>query len=286
MRVRPKIPTLLGTATCSTLLCLSWSGAPPTLAATPAAPSTSYHAGSPVDVLYAGSLIAVMEDHIGPGFHAVTGDGFEGFSDGSTALATDIKGRLRPADVFISASPSVDLTLEGKANGGWLSPAAVKTFAYSYLLIGYDPDSRFAHQLETEPWYKVVGEKGFTLGRTDPATDPKGVLADTALDQAAARYHEPGLKKIATETSNIFPETDLVGRVQAGDVDAGFFYGVEAKAAKIPTVPLRGFNLHATYTVAIVNHAPHAAAARAFVDYLLGSSGSQILDQEGLTTLK
>lgn len=253
-------------------------------ATTPA--NTSYHSGQPVDVLYAGSLVNIMEDHVGPGFHAATGDGFEGFSDGSKALAAQIKGKLRPADVFISASPAVDKTLEGSTNGNWLDPAGVKTFAYSYLVIGYNPHGRFAHQLETKPWYTVVGEKGFVLGRTDPATDPKGVLAVTALDEAAARYHQPSLKAIATETSNVFPETDLVGRLQAGDIDAGFFYTVEAKAAGIPTVALNGFALHATYTIAVVNHAPHPAAAQAFVSYMLGASGTRILDQEGLTTLK
>ena len=246
--------------------------------------AASYHAGPPVDVLYAGSLVNVMEDHIGPAFHAATGIGFEGFADGSKALATDIKSKLRPADVFISASTQVDKTLEGAANGDWV--ANPTTFAYSYLEIGYNPQSHFAHQLQTRPWYEVVGENGFRLGRTDPATDPKGVLAVTALDEAAARYHQPALKALAMTTDNVFPEAGLVGRLQAGDLDAGFFYAVEATAAKIPSVPLTGFKLHATYTIAVVNHAPHPAAAAAYVKYYLGAAGLRILDQEGLTTLR
>ena len=246
---------------------------------------SSYHSGTPVDVLFAGSLVAVMEDHVGPAFHQATGYGFEGFSDGSKALAADIKGRLRPADVFISGSPKVDKTLEGKANGDWVT--IYRTFAYSYLELGYNGRSKFAGQLRTKPWYRVVGQSGFKLGRTDPATDPKGVLAVEALDGAAAKYHQPALKALAAGTTNVFPETDLVGRLELGDLDAGFFYGVEATTAKIPAVPLTGFsNLKATYTVATVNHAPHAAGAQAFVAWLTSARGTKILDQEGLTTVK
>ncbi len=195
-------------------------------------------ASSPVEVLYAGSLAAVMTDHIGPAFEKATGDSFDGFSDGSQALAADIKGGLRRADVFISASPALDKALEGRANGNWVS--SYRTLAYSYLELGYDPHSKFAAQLRGKPWYEVVGQAGFRLGRTDPATDPKGELAVEALDGAAAKYGEPALKALASETNNIFPEMGLVGRLQLGDLDAGFLYAVEATAANVPTVPLTG----------------------------------------------
>lgn len=260
------------------------SGAPrPRPALTPT--QASYHNGSPVDVLYAGSLVNVMEDHIGPAFHRATGDGFEGLADGSQALATDIKAKLVPADVFISASPAVDKALEGKANGDRLS--AYRVFAHSSLVIGYNPQSKFAAQLKAKPWYDVVSEPGFKLGRTDPATDPKGVLAVDALDGAASRYKLPALRALATETDDVYPEQSLVGRLKLGDLDAGFFYAVEATAAKFPTVALSGFsNLQATYTIATVNGAPHPAGARAFVSWFTGPAGEKILNHEGLTTLQ
>jgi molybdate/tungstate transport system substrate-binding protein len=251
------------------------------VAAIPGQPAEAATSGGPVDVLYAGSLTDIMMNQLGPAFDKATGYNFVGFSAGSSELASDIKGRLRPADVFVSASTKVDATLMGKANGNWIS--SYKDVGKTYLEIGYNPKSKFAAQLKAKPWYEVVGESGFRLGRTDPATDPKGVLADEALTGAASKYHLPQLSIEASETSNVFPEESLVGRLQAGELDAGFFYAVEAKAANIPTVPLTGFPLYATYTVALVDHAPHPAGAASFIAFLTGPAGKQILSKDGLT---
>jgi molybdate/tungstate transport system substrate-binding protein len=94
----------------------SRSSAPPT--ATPlsvaAAPTATVDRGSgPVDVLYAGSLVNVMEKGLGPAFNSSTGYTFTGFSAGSTALATEIKGKVRQGDVFVRASPPVNESLMG-----------------------------------------------------------------------------------------------------------------------------------------------------------------------------
>src|SRR5208283_4926889 len=120
---------------------------------------------------------------------------------------------------------------------------------------------------------------------TDATTDPKRVLAFTALEQAAKMHHIEALKAIATSTSNVYPETSLVGQLQAGQLDAGFFYGVEAAAADIKTIPLSGTNLAGVYTLTILNRAPHEAAARAFVGFLLGKDGRRILAKNGIVAI-
>ncbi len=145
------------------------------------------------------------------------------------------------------------------------------------MVLGYNPSSKFAQALKSKPWYEVVSEPGFHIGRTDPTTDPKGVLADDALNQAAKKHHLPVLHTLGTETSDVFPETSLVGELQAGQLDAGFFYGVEAAAANIKTVPLTGTSLAGDYTITILNKAPHEAAAVAFVNFLAGKAGRKIL---------
>ncbi len=236
--------------------------------------------GGPVDVLYAGSLVDTM-GKIGPAFEKATGYTFEGFSAGSSALATEIQGKTQEADVFVSAGSAAPLSLEGGKNGDWVSWYA--QFGTTPLLIGYNPKSKFAKDFKTEPWYKVIAMPGLRLGRTDPVVDPKGVLAVTALNDAARMYGEPVLKTLATETSDVFPEETLVGRLQAGQLDAGFFYGVEAEAASIPTVTLGAIKLTNPYTVTVVNRAPHQAGAVAFVAFLLSSKGAAILQSEGLT---
>ncbi|MHB8378348.1 MAG: extracellular solute-binding protein [Acidimicrobiales bacterium] len=235
-----------------------------------------------VIVLYAGSLLDLMQRQIGPAFHKATGYTVSGFSNGSSALATEIKGGTQVGDVFISASPKADTALQGNGNGDWVS--TYQEFGTSTLVLGYNPSSTYAKDLRTKPWFNVVDLPNFLLGRTDPATDPKGVLAVDALNGVALSYGVPRLNALATSTSNIFPETALVGEIQAGQLDAGFFYAVEAAAAYLKTVPLVGTGLAAEYTVAILNRAPDAAAAKAFVTFLLSTAGQKILKKNGVTS--
>lgn len=221
-----------------------------------------------------------METKIGPAFDKATGYHFVGFPGGSKSLATQIRSHLQAADVFISASPAVDKTLEGRINGNWVS--AYTVFGRTYLELGYDRTSKFAGQLRSKPWYEVVVEPGFRLGRTDPAVDPKGVLAQKVLDEAAAQHHLPALKSLAETASDVFPEESLVGRLQAGQLDAGFFYQVEVVAAHLPSVPLTGYRFAATYTYAVVNRALHRNGARAFVRFLTEPGTRATLARDGL----
>lgn len=246
-----------------------------------ASPSASATGSGPVNVLYAGSLVDMMQNQVGPAFQKATGYSVTGFAGGSKALASEIKGKVDQGDVFISASPTVNASLEGSANGNWVSWYAA--YATSSLVLGYNPDSKFAGALKAKPWYQVITEPGFRLGFTDPATDPKGALTVEALDNAAAGKNLPALKTLASDKADMFPEEDLVGRLQSGQLDAGFFYTSEAVAAKLPTVPLTGVDLKATYTVTILNDAPHQAAAEAFVSYLLGPDGQATLKRDGFT---
>jgi molybdate/tungstate transport system substrate-binding protein len=237
----------------------------------------------PVDVLSAGSLQDLLQQQVAPAFQAATGYTLNNTSMGSDAIASGIKGGTLQGDVFISASPAVNKTLEGSGNGNWVSWYV--SFGSSPLVLGYNPSSKFAGVLRTKPWYDVIDQPGFLIGRTDPATDPKGVLAVTALDHAANAHDIPALKAIASSTSNVYPETSLVGQLQAGQLDAGFFYGVEAAAAGIKTIPLSGTNLAGVYTLTVLNRAPHEAAARAFVTFLLGNDGQRILRKNGIVAI-
>jgi molybdate/tungstate transport system substrate-binding protein len=243
-------------------------------------PSGSGHPGGSsggngtVSVLYAGSLVNLMEHDLGPAFSHAKGYGYEGFGAGSTELVSQIKGGVRRGDVFISASPKADRALQGSANGNRVRWYA--TFATSPLVLGYNPHSRFAAELRSKPWYQVITERGIRVGRTDPKLDPKGKLTVQAMDEAAAALHKPGLKT-ALRRFAVFPEEDLVGRLEAGQLDAGFFYSVEAAAQHVPTVPLAPVKAKATYTITILSGTPDPRGARAFIAYFLGPQGKAIL---------
>lgn len=235
-----------------------------------------------VNVLYAGSLQTVMNQRIGPAFERATGYTFNGYPAGSKDLASEIRGKVRVGDVFISAAPAVNQTLEGPANGDWVSWYA--PFATTRLVLGYNASSSYAHALRTQPWYRVITHPGFRLGFTDPRLDPKGMLTQVALKKTAVIAHEPALNRIASDQSDLFPEQDLVGRLQAGQLDGGFFYTVEATAAHIPTVSIAPINAVATYTITVLRRAPNSKGAVAFVKFLLGPRGRSLLRAAGLAS--
>ncbi len=243
------------------------------------APTSGTSGSGTVNVLYAGSLVKLMETEIGPDFKKSTGYDFSGFGAGSTGLAQQIKGKVRKGDVFLSASPEADKLLEGEANGNWVSWYI--TFGSSKLVLGINPKSRFANDLKSKPWFDVIAQPGFKVGFTDPKTDPKGKFTAVALQQAGQAH--PALNKIAANPKNVFPEETLVANLQSGQLDAGFFYTSEAKTANIQTVPLAGVNLGAKYTVTILKGAPNEAGAKAFVEYLLGAQVQDIFKDAAFT---
>ncbi|MGH3261930.1 MAG: extracellular solute-binding protein [Trebonia sp.] len=246
----------------------------------PAATSSSTATGTgAVNVLYAGSLVNLVTRQVGPAFQAASGYSVAGEGAGSTALVTEIKGRVYRGDVLISASPRATAMLMGSANGEWV-PWYV-SFASSNVVLGYNPNSKFAAEIKSAPWYKAITAPGLKLGFTDPATDPKGRLVAQALSETARSRNLPALTAIENDKGDVFPEETLVARLQSGQLDAGFFYTAEATPAKIPTVPLTGEDLKATYTISALKSAKNEAGAEAFVAYLLGPSGRAFLKQDG-----
>jgi molybdate/tungstate transport system substrate-binding protein len=251
--------------------------------------ASAWAADSTVNVLYAGSLVNIMERSVGSAFDQQSGDRFQGYAGGSNKLANEIKGKLRRGDVFVSANPKVDDQLMGQANGEWVRWYIA--FAESPLVIGYNPSSRFASDLKNKLWYEVLTEPGLKLGRTDPKLDPKGALTVELLKRAEAFYNQPGLsQQVIGEPDNpaqVLPEETLIGRLQSGQLDVGFFYSTETSDAKIPAIKLPGeIAQKARYTVTILRDAPNPAGAERFVSFLLGSPGRDLLTQHGLELLK
>jgi molybdate/tungstate transport system substrate-binding protein len=242
-----------------------------------------------VSVLYAGSLVNLMEHGVGPAFNKATGDTFQGFAAGSNALVNQIKGQLRRGDVFISANPMVNDSLTGAANGDWVSWYV--DFAQSPLVIGYNPSSKFAADLKSRPWYAVMQEPGIRIGRTDPKLDPKGSLTIQLLDHAEQVYNQPGLaQKILGAPDNLAQvslEETLVGRLMSGQLDVGFFYSTETSDLKIPSISLPPeVSLSAHYTATVLRDGASPAGASRFVGFLLGAQGRALIRDHALDIVK
>ena len=291
--------------------CGSTTSGSPTPTPTPAPKGT-------VSVAYAASLSNIFENVVKPAFDQSTGYTYQGEAKGSSALVNEIKGKLSFPDVFVSANPKLNAQLMGTANGNYAS--WYMDFARTEMVIGYNSNSKFAADFQaaangTKQWYQVLEEPGLRLGRTDPLLDPKGVNTIYTLELAAAYYNQPGLEKKILgsneNTSQIFPEEELVTRLGAGQLDAGFFYINEVKGPNIPYISLPDqVNLgnptmasqYATatwtnpktnvvskgapivYTVTVLNTAKNKAGGIAFANFLLSSQGQALLQGQGVLT--
>jgi molybdate/tungstate transport system substrate-binding protein len=272
-----------GALTLAAVTVLSLVGSPVAAASVRSTPHASA-AAAKVSAIFAGSLVDIMEKSFGPEFTTATGYPFEGYGGGSNEDAAQIKGKIRQGDVFVSAAASADQELEGAANGNWVS--WYSTFTSSDLVLGYDPKTKFGKQLAAgRPWYKVLTEPGIIVGRTEPKADPKGKLTVEAIDAAAKKLHDPKLLK-ALKGFPIFEETSMLARLQAGQLDAGFFYVVEAKTAHVPTVPLTPVYKYADYTITLLNSAENQAGGEALVSFLLSPKRKAVEKQYGLVPIK
>lgn len=268
-----------------------------------------------VQVLYAGSLVATIENGVGPAFSNALGYTYQGEAGGSVALANEIKDKLRQPDIFISADPSVNDSLAGAKNGDLADWYVV--WGRTALVIAYNPRSRFAAQLDqakagTLPWYQVLKSPGFKLGRTDPELDPKGYKTIFMMDLAEKYYKQPGLRRAILGAGNnvdqVFPEQDLVARLQTGQLDAGVFYTSEVVDVKLPyiTVPdeinqgnPQLASLYAqesftdskgnvdkgspiVYTATVPSVAKNPTGGLAFIQYLGTTNGRALLTQHGI----
>jgi molybdate/tungstate transport system substrate-binding protein len=277
-------------------------------------------ASGTVNVVYAGSLVNVNENLVGPAFSAATGYTYQGKGAGSGAIANQIKGKIATPDVVEFADPAINTTLMGSANGSYVS--WYLTFARSELVIGFDPKSKFARefvqvQKHKLAFYKALQQKGLRIGRTDPNIDPKGYRAIWMANLTQKVYHlknfETKLLGDAENPDQVFPEQTLVARMLTGQVGAGVFYLSEVKDLGIPYITLPPeVNLGATqskytklyvtqhfttsagltvtgapieYTITIPSTVKNEAGAEAFIEFVLSKRVRAVSAAHGLLAL-
>jgi molybdate/tungstate transport system substrate-binding protein len=234
---------------------------------------------STVDVIFDSSLTDTMAV-LATAFHKATGLSMLQTSGESAVDARDLAHKTTVQDVFVSEGASAMQSLESKNTGNLVSWYA--QFGATPLLLAYNPKSKFAKDLQTMPWYKVVTMKGFSLGRATPDTDSSGTLAISALDATATKEHLPALSKLATSKTDVFSETDLVTQLGQGHLAAAFFYGVDAATAGFKTVSLGAANLTAPYMITILHGSAHEGAAVSFIKFLFRPSSVSIFAKGGV----
>ena len=269
-----------------------------------------------VEVLYGASLVQVLEQKMGPAFQKATGFGFQGEGMGAVAAANLMLEKQRTPDVFITPDADVNGRLMGEKNGDLVRWYV--TFASTEVVIGYNPKSRFAADLDRArlgeiPWYQVLQTPGLRIGRPDPELAPLGYRVLFALSLAEGFYGVSGLRtQVLVKDQNedqIFPAEELAARLDAGQLDVAFLYLASVVPLGIPYIALppevnQGrpslATLYATqsyrsekkgvtykgspivYTATVPVNAKHPAAGQAFVLFLLGAEGQTILKEAGI----
>ena len=239
--------------------------------------------GGTVSVMYAGSLVRVMEGPVAAALHRQTGLEFSGEAKGSKAIVQLVRAGLRMPDVIISADPKL---LDG------LAPYTI--FGSARMVVAYSDKSperaMFAQARSgSRSILDVLADSAVRVGRTDPQLDPKGERTLTVLSRLGHHFKNDALANRVVEKSQIFPEEDLAVRVESGEIDAGFFYSTETPGRGLHAVELpRDANLsdEIAYAIAEMPGAQHPKAAAAFVAFILRGEGRRTLEQAGLEFFK
>jgi len=290
--------------------------------------SSSATGGKPsgtANVAYAGSLEFLNSTLFGPAFTKAKGYGYQGRGAGSDALSQEISsGEISP-NVFQSVGGDPIVALEPKFTSWYIRYAATS------MVVAYNPASKYGSQFAAiaagkkpiSDLFTLMLKPGFKLGRTDPNIDPQGRSFIFMLELAQSLYHLPagsvnkilgvpaGAASLGTaHSTEIFEETALDARLQAGQLDAASAYLSQAIQLHLHyiTLPdainLGNFALAADYLKASVTITGNVtkmgkpivldvttigkkdqAAADAFVAYLLSPAGRAIYTRGGYTLL-
>jgi molybdate/tungstate transport system substrate-binding protein len=272
--------------------------------------------GKKVFVMYAGSLVKIFEDVIGPAFQNETGYTYVGEGKGSVQVTNLIRDGFRTPDIFVSAGTIPIMKLINNTTpplAEWLLE-----FGSAEMVIAYSKDSPYYNDLEKArkgkiPWYDVVSKEGFKFGRTDPELDPKGYYAIITAKLANIFYNDMSIKeRVLGEDRNpkqIFPEEILKTILESGQLDAVVAYKHEAISRGLPYITLPSeinlsdpafsdFYKKANYTlesdqktiygepvffsITIPQSVKNKDGATSFVSFIISKNGSQILENQGL----
>lgn len=183
--------------------------------------------------------------------------------DGSNALVDQLAGGAR-ADVFASAdAKNMDNAL---AKGLIDGQPTVFTRNVLVLIV---PKGNPA---------KVSGLNDSLTGKKLVVCAP-GVPCGNATKTLAANLGVT-LKPVSEETK----VTDVRGKVESGEADAGLVYATDAKSAgdKVETIAVPGSDkVVNTYPIALVKGAAHRPAGQAFIDAVRSEKGQAVLATYG-----
>lgn len=278
-------------------------------------PGSRASTGSTITVYNAGSLAVPIRLAL-DSFAARAGVRVEQENAGSLETARKLTELGRVPEVIALADAEVFPRLLMPDHVRWY----VK-FAHNRMVLAYTDRSRFAAEMDSTSWWRIVQRPGVAVGRADPNLDPNGYRTLLVMQLAERHYRQPGLaaRLLATAPpSNVRPkEADLVGLLQAGEFDYIWSYESIAQATGLRYVRLpsridlsepadSAFYAQASVVVAgrsprdsitipgepivygfsVPVVAPDSALARRFAEFLLSGDGKRLLRAARLDALE
>lgn len=193
----------------------------------------------------------------------------------SSLLARQI-GEGAPADIFFSAD---EAKMEGLARAGRIVPATRRAPLGNQLVVV----TPIRDAVPIRATADLAGTNVHRISMAGPRSVPAGIYARAYLERQKL-WEAVSPKVVPTENVRA-----ALAVVESGDVDAGIVYKTDAAMATriqvVLEIPLSD-TPEIRYSVAMVDPAPHAAAARRFLDYLQTAQSSDTFRRHGFIVLK
>ncbi|HWJ13054.1 MAG TPA: extracellular solute-binding protein [Gemmatimonadaceae bacterium] len=220
-------------------------------------------------------------------------------SGGSLEHARKVTELQRIPDLLLLADADVFPRLLSPRYTTWFAE-----FARNRMVVAYTAKSKHASDITSANWYELLRGKDVEVGRTDPDAAPVGYRTVLMLQLAERHYRRPGLAKALEENapkrnmranaaelaallaageldyiyeyqsvaeSNGFRFVRLPGEIDLGDPNRAAAYHDVATTVRGSSpgtsMTVRGEPI--LYGMSIPTAAPHAAAARRFLEYLM-----------------
>jgi molybdate transport system substrate-binding protein len=257
---------LIGAAVVAVLVLGGCSSSPSSDASTTASASSSRSAGPTGDItVFAAASLQQTFTDLGKRYEAAHPGTTIAFSfAGSSDLVTQIQAGA-PADVFASA----DEANMAKLTDTDLASGSPRDFAKNVLEIAVAPGN--------PKKVKTFGDLA------DPGLQVVVCAAPVPCGAAAQKVEAATgttLKPVSEEQS----VTDVLGKVESGQADAGLVYVTDVKAAgsKVTGVPFsQSSEAVNTYPIGVLKESQNPALASAFMAYVQSAAGQAVLRAAG-----
>lgn len=176
-----------------------------------------------------------------------------------------------PADVFASAD---EQTMDRAAQSNDIDRFTRQDFAANTLVLIVGVDAKAPNTLQ-----EIAGSDYPHIAVGNPDSVPAGRYAKQALTSAQLWDK---IQPQIVPAQNVRQALDYVAR---GEAQAGFVYATDAQTQKdkvrvamtvATTTPVR-------YPIAVTAKSQHAAAAKAFVDFVASTDGQAVLEKYGFS---